>query len=380
MRLGLTKLHGTLSEGGKVMARASLIQKGMGDAQGDHARTANQFANAWRELAGRVTDFGQTLGSVALPYLTGFLRALSPIAEVLQWMAHTLKDVTAGVGKFASAVGSGIFGEAAETIQPGGGAGKDLGPAAPGGGSAAAPGGVLKFGMDAARKHVADEAAEAAQDRLVRKARDEKAEEDRRKMIAAANEGMHKHDTVQRWLRSAGPETAMNARDVREAEQAYDRLVSPLDRNGKPKNAVDARIRENFLAEGQKTDSKPARDALDAAKSFAKDYLGQGFGFAQALKQQALNVTGKGFNMVDAAGEAARRKREETEARPFRSEYLSNTGLSERIQSAALSKEGNKKEEKEIARDMARAVTELQNGFAALNGTLKQLRGVALYQ
>jgi hypothetical protein len=290
---------------------------------------------------------------------------------------------TAAVENFAGAASRTVFGDRwhemlfgnpAGEAQPGGGANRGL-VLPPGSAAAAEASGGAKFGMEAARRAVAEERARALQESFLTKAREEAEAEERRKMIARTNEGLHKHQAIQGWLRSQGSEAAMNARDQREAEQAYNALVSPLDRNGRPKSGLDARLRENFLAEGQKVDAGPVRDALDALKSRLKEGAVQAFNLRETLKQQGLNVVGKGFNVIEAAGAPAREAREKRERAGFRSEILGNSALSDRLQTTALS-QTDKREEKEMIRQLAAANQELKTGFGDLKRTIGDLRGL----
>lgn len=81
VRLGLIKTGDELTEQQKVMARASLITKGMNDASGDLARTMKtSLANQLRALRGRFTNLLATLGKKFLPVAL----------RVVKWAAKTL--------------------------------------------------------------------------------------------------------------------------------------------------------------------------------------------------------------------------------------------------------------------------------------------------
>lgn len=70
-RLGIAKTGAELTEGQKVQARASLMQKGLADANGDLERTQGSLANRLRELKGRFTNLTTELGSRLIPVVQG---------------------------------------------------------------------------------------------------------------------------------------------------------------------------------------------------------------------------------------------------------------------------------------------------------------------
>lgn len=92
-KLGIAKFGAELTEGQKIQARASLILKGVGDAQGDLARTAGGFANQWRALFGRMENAAADLG-----------KALEPISQAL----------VGGLNRALTMVGSGFLGNQAQ--------------------------------------------------------------------------------------------------------------------------------------------------------------------------------------------------------------------------------------------------------------------------
>jgi hypothetical protein len=87
-RLGLARLGAELTEGQKVQARASLITKGLSDAQGDLARTANSTSNrareAWGRLGNAMTDVGTVIEPVWNRILNAGVEALSGLNGWIQ--------------------------------------------------------------------------------------------------------------------------------------------------------------------------------------------------------------------------------------------------------------------------------------------------------
>jgi hypothetical protein len=81
--MGLGGMNGKLSEGEKVQARASLIMKGMADAQGDLARTSDSTSNQMRKLAGRWEEIQVALGEKLLPVVDSLIPAFGDLADVI---------------------------------------------------------------------------------------------------------------------------------------------------------------------------------------------------------------------------------------------------------------------------------------------------------
>jgi hypothetical protein len=71
--LGLAATGAELSEQQKVVARASLIQKGFADASGDLARTQDSLANRLRAMQGHAANFAAEIGLKAQPALGALL-------------------------------------------------------------------------------------------------------------------------------------------------------------------------------------------------------------------------------------------------------------------------------------------------------------------
>lgn len=92
VRLGIADMGAELTEGQKVQARASLITKGMADANGDLARTQDSVANRLREIRGRLTNFAADMGGKALPVVEKFLAAIIKAPKVIGGMISSVKE------------------------------------------------------------------------------------------------------------------------------------------------------------------------------------------------------------------------------------------------------------------------------------------------
>jgi hypothetical protein len=78
---------GALTEAQKVMVRQKLILEGLGDAQGDMARTAGGAANQWRGFRGRLTEAATTIGQSLLPPATALLVwANDKMRPAIEWL------------------------------------------------------------------------------------------------------------------------------------------------------------------------------------------------------------------------------------------------------------------------------------------------------
>lgn len=124
LRLGIAKAGAELTEGQKVQARASLITKGLADAQGDLARTSNSVANMARSSEGRWTNAMADIGAAIQPVTEKIysLRdaALRILTEELNANSEALKawagDAAAAGGGVANAF-EGVGRAAAVTVE-----------------------------------------------------------------------------------------------------------------------------------------------------------------------------------------------------------------------------------------------------------------------
>lgn len=108
-RLGLGGLRGELTEGEKILARQSLITKGLSDANGDLTRTADSAANQMKKAAGMVTRFQEDLGQALLP---AFVTMLQSATEGMSALSQGFQDNKASVAAWAGYVGGAIGGVA----------------------------------------------------------------------------------------------------------------------------------------------------------------------------------------------------------------------------------------------------------------------------
>jgi hypothetical protein len=81
LSLKLVRAGQELTEGMKVMARASLITKGLADATGDLSKTQDGLANRLREVVGRVKNLAAQLGQYLLPAAQSISKLFSDIAS-----------------------------------------------------------------------------------------------------------------------------------------------------------------------------------------------------------------------------------------------------------------------------------------------------------
>ncbi|MFZ5667188.1 MAG: phage tail tape measure protein [Pseudomonadota bacterium] len=120
LELGMIKVGEELTEQGKIMARAILIQEGLADANGDVERTAGSFANRVRALKANIQELAEEIGERFLPYAEKFVgwaqSAVQWIGELPGWV----KDAAIGFGIFAAAIGPVMIalGALAATVLP----------------------------------------------------------------------------------------------------------------------------------------------------------------------------------------------------------------------------------------------------------------------
>lgn len=99
--LGLSKSSKEVDQQAKVMARASLIQKGLADATGDLERTAGSTANQWRRLTGSLENLAVSVGTALAPAISELVGLASEMATALAAGFESSRDVFAS---FASGV------------------------------------------------------------------------------------------------------------------------------------------------------------------------------------------------------------------------------------------------------------------------------------
>lgn len=100
--LKLAKSTKALTEQAKVMARASLIRKGLGDATGDLERTENSASNQFRKLGGGMENFATSIGQTMMPALTSAAQALNELAATVIETFEANKSSIEGFGKFVA--------------------------------------------------------------------------------------------------------------------------------------------------------------------------------------------------------------------------------------------------------------------------------------
>lgn len=93
-----------LTESQKVMVRHAIIMGGLGDANGDLARTSGGLANQWRAVKGRFQEAGTTIGTALLPYATALSTEINKrMIPVIQWLKDKFPPILDTIAaKFAS--------------------------------------------------------------------------------------------------------------------------------------------------------------------------------------------------------------------------------------------------------------------------------------
>ncbi len=109
MELGLVSNKNELTDQIKVQARYALILEQTTIAQGDFARTSDEFANSLRIVRSQLVNIGEKLGTFLLPILTKGLNKLKAILDIVPVIIEEI----GGLG----AVGSKFAGGAAATLQ-----------------------------------------------------------------------------------------------------------------------------------------------------------------------------------------------------------------------------------------------------------------------
>ncbi len=109
LRLGLIKTGQELNENGKIMARASLIAKGLADASGDVIRTSDSLANRWRALTERALELATEIGERLLPIAEKLLGWADRMLAKLQELPDWVKDLAFNFVLFSAAMGPALL-------------------------------------------------------------------------------------------------------------------------------------------------------------------------------------------------------------------------------------------------------------------------------
>lgn len=96
-RMGLVKGGQALTEQAKVQARASLITKGLADAQGDLARTQNSTSNQFRKFTGSVQNMAVSFGQMLLPTIDKVLAVLNGMGSKMMSVFEGAKPLLLSV-------------------------------------------------------------------------------------------------------------------------------------------------------------------------------------------------------------------------------------------------------------------------------------------
>lgn len=104
-RLGLAKYGATLSEQVKVLARASLITKGMKDMIGDHERTMDSSKNRQRAILGAIENAYTRLGALVEPIWNDILGVVeSSVRGIDKWLTDNEGAIRDWLGEFRTTV------------------------------------------------------------------------------------------------------------------------------------------------------------------------------------------------------------------------------------------------------------------------------------
>jgi len=120
LEVGMIKVGEELTEQGKIMARAILIQEGLADANGDVERTAGSFANRVRALKANIQELAEEIGERFLPYAEKFVGWAQQAIEWIGNLPPGVKDAAVAFGILLAAIGPVMFaiGAMAATVFP----------------------------------------------------------------------------------------------------------------------------------------------------------------------------------------------------------------------------------------------------------------------
>lgn len=110
MEMGIWDGNGALTEQQKVAARNALIMDGLGDAQGDFARTQGGLANQTRILKAQLADTAAEMGKVMLPFALKLVKALGNLMKRVQKLSDTQKKWVVVLAAVGAAIGPILIG------------------------------------------------------------------------------------------------------------------------------------------------------------------------------------------------------------------------------------------------------------------------------
>lgn len=255
MELGLADATGQLDEGGKVAARYALIMEGMGEAQGDVARTSDSAANQTRQFNAQMEDLQATVGNLALPAITEFT---STVNEMLGPLTSGV-DALSGMSDKVNVVG--------EVASAG------LGPLG------------LLTGIFGDNKEGADKAAEA-EDYLADSA--EKLGDRTRDVTARLKEQAAATEEAEDATREMIDATVASFSSEIAHEQAINRVADAQ---------VDLKDKQRALTEAINIHGKKSREAFDAANALRDAEIG--------LRDATLGAAGAAARVADDQAKAA---------------------------------------------------------------------------
>lgn len=103
--MGLERVNGKLTEEQKIIARASVIQRELANAQGDVMRTSESTANQIKRSQAAFEELQVSIGTKLLPALTPLIDKLAGALEWFSKLPEPVKTGTLVVGGLAAALG-----------------------------------------------------------------------------------------------------------------------------------------------------------------------------------------------------------------------------------------------------------------------------------
>ena len=360
LKLGLKAVGGELTESQKVMARASLIQKGLSDATGDHARTSGGFANQLRELQGRLMELAVALGSVVLPVLNMMLRGLNAVAYGFQMVASGIETAFNAVKKF-----SGLGGSSGGAVAAGPEASSLR---------TAAPGGMAK-GLDHAKEAIIKEKESAAQKLITDRVRTESEAADKIAAIHRNDQERYKREWITTEAATIAARNKTNldgySKDIQEAYKAQvaKESMTFAKRNWDSKT-ISREGQEMSVPKADQERNAKQKVAVSNFGAMLKEKALGALAAAQEIKGKGIGVLAQGANALDAAGEQSRRDKEKKQN--FQSQsFEGGRDYSKAIQAGALGGK-DKVEEKEIAKNTKMTVDKLIEMIDSFKATAKK--------
>ena len=102
---GINKAWKEMSQAEQVTLRYNYLMKVTKDSQGDFAKTSDSFANQLKILQGQMTNLGESIGMILLPYLNKAAHFVNQLAARFMSLSEPIKKIILAIALVAATIG-----------------------------------------------------------------------------------------------------------------------------------------------------------------------------------------------------------------------------------------------------------------------------------